>query len=70
MMTLKTLTRVALPKIGNPLKWVVQANRVHRSRRHLSRLSDEALNDIGLTRAQATEEAAKPVWDAPIGWKG
>ncbi len=40
-----------------------------RSRRQLNTLSDAQLCDIGITRAQAEAEAARPVWDAPASWK-
>lgn len=33
-------------------------------RRHLAELDDHLLRDIGLTRAQAAAEAAKPFWRA------
>ena len=33
-----------------------------RQRRRLSQLDDHFLRDIGLTRAQAQEEARKPFW--------
>lgn len=35
----------------------------HRQRRALSRLDDRLLRDIGVTRAEAAREAAKPFWD-------
>jgi uncharacterized protein YjiS (DUF1127 family) len=41
-----------------------------RSRRALVRLDDHLLRDIGLTRAQAEAEALRPVWDAPLHWRG
>ncbi len=34
-----------------------------RSRRVLANLEDHELRDIGITREQANEEAAKPFWD-------
>ncbi len=42
-----------------------------RSRRALAMLSDYHLRDIGITRAQAMEEAARPFWDGeqfPDAW--
>jgi uncharacterized protein YjiS (DUF1127 family) len=33
-----------------------------RTRRHLTRLSDYMLKDIGISRADVTEEAEKPFW--------
>ena len=41
---------------------------VARQRRALARLDDHALDDIGITRAQARAEAARPIWDAPAHW--
>ncbi|MDN2567881.1 DUF1127 domain-containing protein [Aquibium sp. A9E412] len=34
-----------------------------RSRRALAALTDEALRDIGISRAQARRESARPFWD-------
>lgn len=34
----------------------------HRSRASLARLDQHMLDDIGLTRDMAADEAAKPVW--------
>jgi uncharacterized protein YjiS (DUF1127 family) len=34
----------------------------YEQRRHLLELSDHQLKDIGLTRADIEQEAAKPVW--------
>ncbi len=39
-----------------------------RQRRALSKLDDAALEDIGITRAEAEAEAARPIWDAPQNW--
>ncbi len=36
---------------------------VRRERVYLARLDDALLRDIGLTRAQAMEEAGRPLWD-------
>ncbi|MFN5995678.1 MAG: DUF1127 domain-containing protein [Paracoccaceae bacterium] len=41
-----------------------------RSRRRLIHLDDHLLRDIGLDRADALAEAARPLWDAPSHWKG
>ncbi len=38
--------------------WIARS----RQRRDLADLSDHLLKDIGLTRAQAAREAAKPFW--------
>lgn len=42
---------------------------VQRERRHLSRLDDEALADIGLSRKDAQTEANRGFWDAPVNWR-
>lgn len=41
---------------------------LHRERRALARLDDAALVDLGLSRAEAEIEAARPIWDAPVHW--
>ena len=43
--------------------WVARSMEVMRTRRHLSRLNDEALRDLGLTRADVAAECARPFWD-------
>jgi len=43
---------------------------VWRQRRALERLDQAALNDIGLSHADAAREAARPIWDAPEAWRG
>lgn len=40
-----------------------------RQRRALSKLDDAALADMGLTRDEAAQEAARPVWDIPAHWR-
>lgn len=50
-------------------------NRLHRmlsvwrQRDQLRRLDSRALEDIGLTRADAEAEAARPIWDVPDTWR-
>lgn len=41
----------------------------YRQRQTLANLDAFALADIGLTRADALTEAAKPIWDVPQHWK-
>ncbi len=41
---------------------------LHRQRAALRRLDARALDDIGLTRAEAEAEANRPLWDAPAHW--
>jgi uncharacterized protein YjiS (DUF1127 family) len=45
-----------------------RAAALHRQRAALRRLDDRALEDIGITRAEADAEAGRPVWDAPRHW--
>jgi uncharacterized protein YjiS (DUF1127 family) len=42
---------------------------LRRSRRGLEHLDDYLLRDIGLTRAEALRESARPVWNAPDHWR-
>lgn len=46
----------------------VQAYAGWQQRKHLATLDDARLDDIGLTRAQARAEAARPIWNAPDQW--
>ncbi|WP_135501832.1 DUF1127 domain-containing protein [Roseovarius aestuariivivens] len=39
-----------------------------RQRRALAVLDTERLRDIGVTRAQALQEAHRPIWDIPEHW--
>lgn len=48
--------------------WLQRLFAVARQRRELARLDDRALKDIGVTRRQASTEAARPFWDAPDNW--
>jgi uncharacterized protein YjiS (DUF1127 family) len=41
---------------------------IARQRRQLRQLDDHQLCDIGITRAQALQEANKSSWDAPQNW--
>lgn len=42
---------------------------LHRTRIDLSKLSDEQLSDIGLTRDDVVAELERPVWDVPPNWR-
>ena len=41
---------------------------LYRQRRALAQLDDRALEDIGVTRAQAEKEAKSGFWDVPDHW--
>jgi uncharacterized protein YjiS (DUF1127 family) len=47
----------------------MQAFALHRQRQALRRLDDRALADIGISRAEAEQEAARPIWDVPATWR-
>jgi uncharacterized protein YjiS (DUF1127 family) len=48
---------------GTPFwRWCARCSARSRQRRALTQLDDHALKDIGVTRRQATAEAAKPFW--------
>lgn len=44
---------------------VALAYRVYRERRALMSLSDEALKDLGLSKADAYREGSRSIWDLP-----
>jgi uncharacterized protein YjiS (DUF1127 family) len=44
---------------------VARAVTLHEQRRALALLDDARLRDLGLTRAQAEAESARPIWDMP-----
>lgn len=44
-------------------------NETYRQRRALARLDAAALDDLGLTRAQANAEANRSFWDVPATWR-
>lgn len=41
---------------------------LYRQRRALATMDDVQLKDIGLSRAEALQEAHRPLWDAPAYW--
>lgn len=42
---------------------------LRKQRKSLSRLDSRALEDIGLTRHEAQQEARRPFWDVPESWR-
>jgi uncharacterized protein YjiS (DUF1127 family) len=61
-----TVRGAALPAIFARLRgWAELA----RQRRALARLDNERLADLGLEAGEARAEAARPFWDAPVGWR-
>ncbi|MEM5476747.1 DUF1127 domain-containing protein [Pacificibacter sp. AS14] len=66
-----TLTLQRTPRTKSPkslLARFIQARAVARQRTALADLDDSMLSDIGITRAQAEQESARPTWDAPQHW--
>ena len=53
----------ARPRLPAMLARLGEMWRTAESRRHLARLDDRMLKDIGLSRADALAEAARPPWD-------
>jgi uncharacterized protein YjiS (DUF1127 family) len=45
------------------------AQALHKQHLALLRLDDSLLRDVGITRSEAIDLAASPVWDAPNHWK-
>ncbi|MBM9595323.1 DUF1127 domain-containing protein [Roseitranquillus sediminis] len=48
---------------------VLAALALRRSRQTLAGADDHILRDVGLTRAEAEAEAARPIWDIPAWWR-
>ena len=62
------IVRIARPAIASTRRTGVVPRlfamiAVYRQRRHLARLDDAALNDIGVSRDEAEREASRPFWD-------
>ncbi|MCX7300511.1 MAG: DUF1127 domain-containing protein [Rhodobacterales bacterium] len=51
-----------------PMARLIQAIGVRQQRRKLAEMDDAQLRDIGVTRAEALEEAERPIWDVPATW--
>lgn len=60
--TFKAHTSTGIISVTEALRWVAGSVRIARQRRALATLSLSALEDIGVTEAQATKEAHKPFW--------
>lgn len=48
---------------------IAQIIDTHSQRRALRTLDCDALNDLGLTYAEANREATRPFWDVPATWR-
>ena len=71
MITIHQTTRHMHRKAATPalLALMTQLPALWRQRRALRALDAGQLADLGLTRAQADAEAARPVWDVPTAWR-
>lgn len=49
--------------------FAARAIAARRQRAALKRLDDSALNDLGISRQAALQEASKPIWDVPKNWR-
>ena len=56
------------PRLPDLLSRLADWRALRRQRIALSRLDDHRLRDLGITRAEAEREAARPMWDAPGHW--
>lgn len=63
------ITCCAPAKRVHLLRRLITLAAVARQRRHLADLDDHLLRDIGITRAEAMQEAQKAPWRAPAHWK-
>jgi uncharacterized protein YjiS (DUF1127 family) len=52
---------------GGLLARLIRWRELARQRRQLAALSDSALHDLGLSRADVAAEAERPFWDNPLG---
>ncbi|SDE19438.1 DUF1127 domain-containing protein [Ruegeria marina] len=68
-MTAFTATRPCHPVRASWRGYPRRLAALWRQRRALANLDDRALEDIGLSRAQADAEARRPFWDAPDFWR-
>ena len=71
------MTRTVCHKVSNPtirhhtpvFQLLSKLFSVQRTRQHLSRLDNHALQDLGLTPREAAEEANRSIWDVPASWR-
>ena len=56
-------TRTRLRVAGRAWRWLLQAKRLRDTRRELGAMDSRMLADIGVSRATAQSEAARPAWD-------
>ena len=54
--------------LGRALSAIAHAHLVWQQRQSLQNMDASLLDDIGLNRADAMAEAARPIWDVPKTW--
>mgnify|MGYP006155648127 FL=1 len=55
-----------LPSLAGMWRMLRRWRQLARERGQLARLDDAALKDLGLSRADALQEAERPFWDDPF----
>ena len=70
-MSALTLSLPRLDLLSPKALWrkLCAAQALRRQRAALARLDARQLHDIGISPEAARIEAARPVWDAPQGWR-
>ncbi|MBC3419477.1 DUF1127 domain-containing protein [Pseudomonas wayambapalatensis] len=52
--------------LAQALQRLLRWQQLYRQRRQLASLSDDALHDLGLSRADTLQEVERPFWDDPL----
>ncbi|HGM5580932.1 TPA: DUF1127 domain-containing protein [Pseudomonas putida] len=53
-------------RLAQALQRLLRWQQLYRQRRQLASLSDDALHDLGLSRADTLQEVERPFWDDPL----
>ncbi|SMY08564.1 DUF1127 domain-containing protein [Flavimaricola marinus] len=61
--------QLSAASIQGPFAMIAHWHGVWVQRRQLGALSGAQLEDLGLTAAEAEQEASRPFWDAPRHWR-
>lgn len=67
-MTVRTLAHTSRSNSRKPRKGLLAYLDLYAQRRALAKLDQVQLRDIGVSRAEAEAEVARPPWDAPCHW--
>ncbi|MGR3505466.1 MAG: DUF1127 domain-containing protein [Paracoccaceae bacterium] len=60
---------LTFPSLAAAMRHLSNMRAIRRQRVRLATLDQAALDDMGISRAMAETEAARPVWDVPDGWR-